>query len=813
MGALAPAAPWIPEDDFLLKHAVETGASLESLAKGAVRFSRRYTVREIQERWYSLLYDPVISAEASVHMIEFEQLAPTLTSKFTKFGDLKGNKYSSGKRKTQSVRSCYYALRKRICNEPFNSEDFDYLVGPSNGIRTVDGTLTGDYMLGDPNSSHFELQESDLEIVQHAFPNLLMDGVISTNNAFAKDVEKPTEGFPVEQDDLSRAMPSPLKRDAGHMELFETNNIGAKSSPAFAPSNHNGENTCQEMEQTHVFNSPILDCGASFHGLDCSSPLPDMPIWKAVEGMSTPDDLGLGEKDLCIEEALTITNDDENKNVGHSGDSTKGYLAELSESLLNFTNEEELLFMDVDAKDPFDKSYYDGLSSLLLNSPIDANQEGDLTDVPQAISAAVASKTNLVPDDICKSEECMASSVSGSGLQFSETCDGFMLCALNTEDPDIPCNDDVVFPKMFGTSSAFVKAKSRFQESKNCIPSALGKDLSANPRTVERGPGISQGQYHGLSQSIGPLVSVKNSANPTVGSARGTKCEVSNSNVDANLADISDRLTVRLENMPTLTLKEEQAETSGVKHLASNSTDCALEKPLNDSDKFQFQQQDAPPEVRDPLDSELGTIDPAGLETGTGPCSSAPEQIESDDDLASFSDIEAMILDMDLDPDDQDFFSNEEVSRYNNEAARRTIVRLEQGAHSYMQRAIASHKAFAVLYGHYSKHYIRKQEVLLGRGTEGFKVDIDLGTEGRSNKISRRQATIKLEKNGSCLLRNLGNKFSIFVNNKPVAPGLSLTLTPNCLIEIRGTPFIFDVNPSCVKQFLGSTSGNQQEQS
>lgn len=38
-------------------------------------------------------------------------------------------------------------------------------------------------------------------------------------------------------------------------------------------------------------------------------------------------------------------------------------------------------------------------------------------------------------------------------------------------------------------------------------------------------------------------------------------------------------------------------------------------------------------------------------------------------------------------------------------------MRLEQGAHSYMQRVIASHGAFAILYGRYSKHYIRKQEV------------------------------------------------------------------------------------------------------
>jgi len=51
------------------------------------------------------------------------------------------------------------------------------------------------------------------------------------------------------------------------------------------------------------------------------------------------------------------------------------------------------------------------------------------------------------------------------------------------------------------------------------------------------------------------------------------------------------------------------------------------------------------------------------------------------------------------------------VLRYQNEETKRAIIRLEQGAHSYMQRAIASHGAFAVLYGRHSKHYIKKPEV------------------------------------------------------------------------------------------------------
>lgn len=51
------------------------------------------------------------------------------------------------------------------------------------------------------------------------------------------------------------------------------------------------------------------------------------------------------------------------------------------------------------------------------------------------------------------------------------------------------------------------------------------------------------------------------------------------------------------------------------------------------------------------------------------------------------------------------------VSRYQHEDMKRAIIRLEQGAHSYMHRSIASHGAFAVIYGRHSKHYIKKPEV------------------------------------------------------------------------------------------------------
>uniref|UniRef100_A0A8C1Y8P0 Microspherule protein 1 n=1 Tax=Cyprinus carpio TaxID=7962 RepID=A0A8C1Y8P0_CYPCA len=51
---------WKPTDDLLLINAVLQTTDLTSVHMG-VKFSCRFTLREIQERWYALLYDPVIS--------------------------------------------------------------------------------------------------------------------------------------------------------------------------------------------------------------------------------------------------------------------------------------------------------------------------------------------------------------------------------------------------------------------------------------------------------------------------------------------------------------------------------------------------------------------------------------------------------------------------------------------------------------------------------------------------------------------------------------------------------------------------------
>ncbi|KAG7659673.1 Forkhead-associated (FHA) domain [Arabidopsis suecica] len=174
-------------------------------------------------------------------------------------------------------------------------------------------------------------------------------------------------------------------------------------------------------------------------------------------------------------------------------------------------------------------------------------------------------------------------------------------------------------------------------------------------------------------------------------------------------------------------------------------------------------------------------------------------EIESDEELPSFSDLEAMILDMDLEPIGQDQYELD-ASKYRNEEMARKIMRLEQSAESYMNRDIAAHGAFALLYGS-SKHYINKPEVLLGRATGEYPVDIDLGRSGSETRFSRRQALIKLKQDGSFEIKNLG-KFSIWMNDEEINHGEVVILKNNCLIQIREKSFIFEKNEKAVKRYL-----------
>ncbi|CAF1894782.1 hypothetical protein Bca4012_048872 [Brassica carinata] len=174
-------------------------------------------------------------------------------------------------------------------------------------------------------------------------------------------------------------------------------------------------------------------------------------------------------------------------------------------------------------------------------------------------------------------------------------------------------------------------------------------------------------------------------------------------------------------------------------------------------------------------------------------------EADGEDDM-SFSDIDAMIRRLNLIPDDSDSCLDME-ERNMSKLPRHTLLGLEHCSVTSVPRGIISQGAIAVLHCRDSKHFIRKQEVIIGRSCEGMNVDIDLGKYGYGSKVSRRQALVKLEKNGTFSLKNLGKRH-IIVNGEKLSTGQIASLASCSSVDIRGEVFVFKINKEAVRQFL-----------
>lgn len=739
---------------FLCIH-LQAGASLESLAKGAVRFSRKFTVRELQDRWHSLLYDPVVSEEASSRIIEFERSASSLSLKFGRTGNSKDSKSLGGKRKSESVCSCYYALRKRICNEPFNTMDLSFLIAPNDGnyVGLEDEPLPGNCMLGNPISDQFGVQETNMNIMSCSFPQMLADDGAGVGDECTTDGFQTTNhnqddsGFPVEPVNLHKGMPHMLRDNQFLLEnssgieelheskelpvssLFAANDLMVKPSSAFDQINNDPENICSEFEGNQVFNSPVMDCGLSIWGTDeglSASAIPtDGHEEKNMQGdvYALPGDIDTKSNHAAEHDVTTdskLEPDIPCAEMGHQTADTEGYLVEITNTLMN----DEPFFMDVDAKDVIDKSYFDGLSSILGSSPNICDQE-QMPDVTEAMAseaqdnlANVSSSCLVELDEVagscaadgpvsCDSEALMLSSVLTSNCQFPELTNGIICCTLNTEDPEIPCNEDM-FSKQL-CPSVVSSTQHVFKEAGNPL-SACFKGFSGGQKT-DGGSLLVQRDQRDPGQSIGSFQTKESQMVPEMGQLHPVdNCRVKSEDsscvapkTDGFLANVSAQTNSKNITEGTLqpTLLKERSESiiSG-NHLGHTSADSLREKPALCSDNhnclnsFAIKQEvDAVEKIKDHQASsaEVGPMDiispepvidhpPPDLEELT---------IESDDDVPYFSDIEAMvclklplvvtfiiviiivcfyscsfmlceqILDMDLDPDDQDLWDKE----------------------------------------------------------------------------------------------------------------------------------------------------------
>ncbi|XP_030530902.1 uncharacterized protein LOC115741237 [Rhodamnia argentea] len=778
MAAVASAPSWIPEDDLLLKNAVESGASLEALAKGAVRFSRKFTVGEIRERWHSLLYDPSISAEASARMIECETSAK-------KSGSCKENPETSGKRKAESIRKIYYAMRKQICSQSANSIFSDE--PDVNGFICNESFVHENHIQG-----HFGGQDPNANVLN---PGLVMDSVA------AKETSE--KGGYLRNDYCNKFNEK--------VPVFTVKQLVRKDTES-------SDGRHEDTLSTHVDNSHPKDCavledvepghtlpgaGASNHSIELSSPHSRLPIWKTIEDVAAPAIL-MNDKIPSIEEVMKLCDDlnrehmclpdhnnssekilsDENalKQIGSSTALSENDFVYFSECLWSYGDD---LLMDVDEKGTTDKVCNESANLQVLDY---ANSSvKDDTSVPcptQTLNSNLASgqDVNFPPTSDFRVDKLdvdhgyqhgsadidkLSSTAAPDPPLPGDVREELMVCTLNSEDPEIPCNDDFI------PSTSYHSHKAR-----------SGLSLSsANRGNREQGRSfLKKEKNHTQSSEPCQIMGLQASSNfgpkyPLASS--GVKCEFASSNY---LNSVSrPALNAHLDRSPCIT-------ASGPLHINGEALTKLESSDICNAMTFHLDAGAGP--TRDDFQEPQGS-----------PSVVDPEESESGDDVPCFSDIEAMILDMDLCPNDWDTYVGREVSRYSHEDAKRAIVRLEQCVQSSIRRAIASRGGLAVLCGRHLKHYIRKPEVILGRSTYDFDVDIDLGRGGGTNKISRRQALIKLEKDGSFSLKNLG-RCSMFLNGREVTSGQRLDLSSGCLIEVKGISFLFEMNPESVGQYL-----------
>lgn len=460
---------------------------MESLAKGAVRFSRKYTLRELRDRWHSLLYDPDVSAKASSSMVNLEH-PTTVPSK--SIGNVTKESLAEipAKRKGQSIRRQYFAMRKRFC----------------------------------------------MEMMMDSFDKAMNDEMNIVGNTGDRDVSE--KDMMVYDEYLARHCK--VEKDFGFQE---TGIVSGK--------NDNGGSSLQDSEKKDM-NNLLVDNLVDYR--NCSGPeevgpshsLPDAPLWKTIEDVTAPTmpvHVSLENKDHPTEEHLVIPDHLKGKHGGDVLDVPNAFPKEeiphLSDSLLNFTNDDELPFMDIDGKDTPDKSCYDNLDSLLLNSPSEI-QGNDVPEGCESQNPNIDTKLPKPSDSSANELEITVnplncghgdllsipnpnnkshSSVAEKSLASANLGDELIYCAFNTEDPEIPSNDDIGSPIIVPSVSQPTYKEAGFPVSSS------NNQRNIEPETSTKKDGRPSHSFT-TSQVIRPvLVANINSNQPPIGGAVKTE--------------------------------------------------------------------------------------------------------------------------------------------------------------------------------------------------------------------------------------------------------------------------------------------------
>lgn len=473
---------------------LQAGASFEALAKGAVKFSRAFTVRELRDRWHSLLYDPDVALQASSRMIELELSGFNSSTMFGRLDNAKSAGVAA-KRKSSSIRRQYYALRKRLKTEIFDPSDVglveisQHSCKENAGVVLDSGSGGENYMLRDCMSGQFGLQDSDFDILHRVYPQQAGDvgsasGVDHPVNVYETQCKNLTNNDHIVtnmREDNFNGLPENIPFTVVH---------DARGSLDSNIDDKVALNMMQELPNNNHLEA-YSDGSALLHAMGLSSQIP--PLRKKMEDMSVPAmpvHMNEGNRTQVDEEATQIpdnyqkrgktsaidVNLEAQKKDRQSGTCynleavcntiSEGVFSELSNSHLDFPNEDELLFMNVDGKDTLDSTSFENVNSTVISSA-SASQEGALCNIdpnklhniePTTLVSETCpnipcsprgteSKNNVpslhgdVQHNTLHSEINVAStSMLHSNSQLSEE---IVCCLLNVEDREIPCNDDI----------------------------------------------------------------------------------------------------------------------------------------------------------------------------------------------------------------------------------------------------------------------------------------------------------------------------------------------------------------------------------
>ncbi|CAN6563243.1 unnamed protein product [Malus baccata var. baccata] len=736
MEAVASAPPWMPEDDLRLKDAMETGASLEALARGAVRFSRKFTIGELRERWCSLLYDADVSAEASARLVKLEGCNSNSASKASRFSRSRGLQ-----RKSDSIRKHYYAMQKRLGDvnsvdpDSYQKEFFDrnFLFRPDidNGEAFEENFGAGDH--NQPLFLDCDVDNGDAANTFHGGERVSIGNhgakgggeLVSIGNHGVEGggecvsignqgVEGGGECVPIGNHVVEGVVGEGCSNEfVEQVSLMPGNELGEN---AFCR-----DNACQDLPSHR---DDAIDFGNALDAEDIgpSHASVDEPLWKTIEDVRAPEmpmDVSMGVNGEDAKKTLVVTDDMDVDNIGSSQyddiHSEEVFNDELIRSVtvsggdyadIDLANEYELAFMYASCKESMDKSSSENLNPISLSKTKDVHENDvpshsgqDLppkfvsdscqvvTDNMQAAEMDVAAELSHSGQDdqhvISCSEANMTASTSVPHPLTPERNHEEMICTLNSEDPEIPCNDDI-FP-----STATVHAVGEpTLKGAHELASSTGKRKCDQQRKEE-----DPARPFKVPRMAGYDTSAENSPNHALGSFGvkapygDSKCVASVSKHDKNV--IADQSQSRSAHAPSKSITNQGLKEEG---LEAPFTIAEL-APLCAEGSTTFPEPEANPSVLDREESE--------------------EEYDDDADIPCYSDIEAMILEMDLYPLDQDSYISSEVLEYQNEDSKRKIMRLEQCARSSMQRTLASKGALAVLYGNQIKEYIKKTEVCL----------------------------------------------------------------------------------------------------